>query len=765
MIKKIVFLLFVLCSNLQDISAKASDIDSLKNILTNTNVDTVKINTYLKLAEILRKSDPEKARKYITLSLQESKNQPNKIFFVKSNNRDAVIDLQQGKLDEAEVKLRKSLEIINDKHLGGNLKGTTIMNLGLVSFYRSDFEKFKSYLLKSQLLFQESKDTLNLIKVYNNLGALDMGLGNFNNTIDYFIIGLKLSNAIHFTEMQAQISGNLATIYAQTGQNKKSLELSRKAIPLAKGINNNYILSAIYLNMGACFDRLNLLDSALYYDNLALKLKIELKSIIGEAIVYNNLGEVYYKKKAFIKAKEHFQKSATIFKEGKNSEGYATALFGLSSVHIINGDDEAHQTILEAVDIANENKLIVVLRDGYKNVADAFAEKHNYEPAYKYYKKFYLLADSLLGDENQQNIDELHTKYDTEKNQLKIEGLEKEKTIQTIQLEKEETKRYMLYGGIFMLIIVVGISIRSYLRKKKDNVLISKQKNLVEQQKNVVELAHAELEEKNQEIMDSITYAKRIQNAILPPLKIIKEYLNDSFILYKPKDIVAGDFYWMEQKNNKTLFAAADCTGHGVPGAMVSVVCNNALNRSVREYHLSDPGEILNKTREIVIEEFEKSDEDVQDGMDIALCSLDGNSLQYAGAHNPLWIIRSSQKNKLVSTSTNTILNQTENSDYILYEIKADKQPIGKYDDLKPYTTHTFQLEKGDTIYIFSDGYVDQFGGEKGKKFKAKAFRNLLLANQEKSLKDQKIIIDNSFESWRGDLEQIDDVCIIGVKI
>ena len=149
-----------------------------------------------------------------------------------------------------------------------------------------------------------------------------------------------------------------------------------------------------------------------------------------------------------------------------------------------------------------------------------------------------------------------------------------------------------------------------------------------------------EVESKNKEITDSITYAKRIQSAILPPEKVVKESLEDSFILYKPKDIVAGDFYWLEQKNGKVLFAAADCTGHGVPGAMVSVVCNNALNRSVREHGLTDPGKILDKTREIVIEEFEKSDEEVNDGMDIAICSLEGNSLQYAGAHNPLWVIR-----------------------------------------------------------------------------------------------------------------------------
>ena len=207
--------------------------------------------------------------------------------------------------------------------------------------------------------------------------------------------------------------------------------------------------------------------------------------------------------------------------------------------------------------------------------------------------------------------------------------------------------------------------------------------------------------------------------------------------------MVAGDFYWLEQKDGKILFAAADCTGHGVPGAMVSVVCNNGLNRSVREYGLTDPGKILDKTREIVISEFEKSEDDVQDGMDIALCTLAGNTLQYAGAHNPLWIIRNGE----------------------VLETKANKQPIGKYENLLPYTTHTIELQKGDSIYLFSDGYVDQFGGEKEKKFKSVAFKKLLLSIQEKTMEEQREFIDQAFETWRGDLEQIDDVCVIGVSI
>ncbi len=311
-----------------------------------------------------------------------------------------------------------------------------------------------------------------------------------------------------------------------------------------------------------------------------------------------------------------------------------------------------------------------------------------------------------------------------------------------LEAAQQRQKTWVLAGGIGLALLFGGFIFNRFRVAKE-------QKTVIETQKKQVDLAYDELEEKNKEILDSIAYAKRIQNAILPPPKVVQEYLRSSFVLYKPKAIVAGDFYWLEHKGDTVLFAAADCTGHGVPGAMVSVVCHNALNRSVREHGLTDPGKILDKTREIVVAEFEKSDEEVKDGMDIALCALQGHTLHYAGAHNPLWVIKPERENRTAE----------------LVEIKANKQPIGKFDAPLPYTTHTVELEPGDTIYIFSDGYVDQFGGEKGKKYKARAFRELLLSIQHETMEQQRKRIDTTFESWKGDFEQVDDVCVIGVRV
>ncbi|HXB13454.1 MAG TPA: SpoIIE family protein phosphatase, partial [Bacteroidia bacterium] len=256
------------------------------------------------------------------------------------------------------------------------------------------------------------------------------------------------------------------------------------------------------------------------------------------------------------------------------------------------------------------------------------------------------------------------------------------------------------------------------------------------------------IKEKNKDITDSIRYAKRLQDATMPPIKQIKNFLPDFFVLYKPKDIVAGDFYWIKKQGETVFVAAADCTGHGVPGSLVSIVCSNALNRAVKEFGLTETGLILDKTRELVVETFEKSQSNVQDGMDISLIALSQQangsvSLQWSGANNPLWYIKDGKLN----------------------EITADKQPIGKYYNTKPFTTHTATLAKCDTIYLFTDGYADQFGGEKGKKFKYKHLQEVIQSINGLGMELQKEKLEAVFEEWKGNLEQVDDVCIFGIRI
>jgi serine phosphatase RsbU (regulator of sigma subunit) len=258
--------------------------------------------------------------------------------------------------------------------------------------------------------------------------------------------------------------------------------------------------------------------------------------------------------------------------------------------------------------------------------------------------------------------------------------------------------------------------------------------------------------EKNKAITDSINYARHIQNAILPPQQFFRDHFREAFILYKPKDIVAGDFYWMHVSGDHVYFAAADCTGHGVPGAMVSVICSNALNRTVKEFGITDTGKILDKVRELVIATFvhddttaDTSENAVKDGMDISLCCLHKktNELSWSGANNPLWIIRNGS----------------------LAEYKPDKQPIGRTDNPRPFNAQTIQLQQDDHVFVFTDGYADQFGGEKGKKFKYSQFKELLGRISSRQAGEQQLAIETELEAWRGNLEQVDDILVIGIRI
>jgi serine phosphatase RsbU (regulator of sigma subunit) len=329
---------------------------------------------------------------------------------------------------------------------------------------------------------------------------------------------------------------------------------------------------------------------------------------------------------------------------------------------------------------------------------------------------------------------------ETERRNAEISKLRDANAIKDLDAKRQDDQiriqNLVLGIGGISLILVISLSFVLYKgnkQKQKTNLQLTHQKEIIE--------------EKNKEIVDSINYARRLQDAILPPKRFMQELLPEHFVLYLPKDIVAGDFFYAERvpgNPHQVLIAVADCTGHGVPGAMVSVVCQNAIQRVVKEFGITETGKILDKVRELVVETFAKSEDEVKDGMDISLCKIDFSTrqLQWSGANNPLWIFGEE-----------------------LLEISPDKQAIGLTNTPKPFTTHDLQLHKGDLLLLFSDGYADQFGGEKAKKLKSANFRN-----QVESLAQQPVVLikenlKSHFLNWKGDLEQVDDVCVIGVRL
>jgi len=307
---------------------------------------------------------------------------------------------------------------------------------------------------------------------------------------------------------------------------------------------------------------------------------------------------------------------------------------------------------------------------------------------------------------------------------------------------------YIFYF-LLLILAVYGVVRLSLIRVRQQNIkleeTVQERTKEIAEQNQLLEHQKAEITQKSNDILDSIHYAKRIQTTILPAESRLNELFDEHFVFYRPKDIVSGDFYWAREVQDKMIFSAIDCTGHGVPGALVSIVGNNGLLRAVNEFKLTEPSAILDKLREIVINAFRSEGTlDVKDGMDIALCSIDYKTgeLKFAGANNECVIIRNGE----------------------IIELKPDKQPIGLFVDAKPFTQTTFQLEPGDCIYLYTDGYVDQFGGDKGKKYKSKPFKAMISKIGHLSMKEQYQKVQLEFDTWKANVEQVDDVCVFAVK-
>lgn len=576
-----------------------------------------------------------------------------------------------------------------------------------------------------------------LSTAYNGLGIISRRTGNYPQALDFYQKCIKINEELKNNENLGYTYMNIGVIYRDLKDYDKAIFYYDKSLKIRLKEDNQIALSDAYNSFGILYRRMKQHDKALDFYHKSLEISTVLNDRENIAQSNNNIGVINMLDKNFDTAKMYYKKAFDIYKELGIESGIARFHSNMSKLHEFKGD--VSKAIAES-EISYQIQSNIGRRkdmlEEARQLSDLHEKNNNYKKALSYYKIYINLRDSVFSESSLNDVAQKEMQFEFDKKILadSLSRAEEEK-IQQIEYQQElNEQKTFLYGGGFMLLLVLIFSGIIFNRLKITN----KQKNVIEQQKLIVE-------EKNKEITDSINYAKRIQTAILPSIDKIREELPQSFVYYQPKDIVAGDFYWFTKKANKILIAVADCTGHGVPGAMVSVVCHNALNRAVGDFNLVNPAKILDKTAELVIEAFKKNNEDVKDGMDISLCSFDleNNKLEYAGAINSLFYIR-------------------ENN---LTEIKGDKQPIGQYAEIKPFTNHSIDLLPNDKFYLFSDGYPDQFGGEKGKKFMYKKFRDLILEISNNEFSKQEGKLEKEFHNWKEDLEQVDDVCVIGVKI
>lgn len=695
-LKALLLLLIYMSATVSLAQKKGNVADSLKLVLPTIKSDTGRINLINEIAYEYVMDDPDQATKYANEGLALSEK----------------ISFDFGKLNA-----------YND--------------LGLALYYQNKYDKALEYYAISLNLAKKLNNPAKMAVTLNNIGLVYDDKADYKNALEYYLKSLKISESVGGNKWQMASSlNNVGLIYKNLNQLDKALEYYGKSLKIKEEIGNQKGMASSYHNMALVYKVKGEYEKSLDYYNKALEIRKSFKDISGTALTLNNIGSVYESMEQFDKAFPYFVEALKIRKDLKDNYNLCISVFSLGSNYCNRKKyDEGIKYLNDALAIAKQLGAKDLLKFGYEEMAEVYSRQNNFAKAFEYQKDLIAIKDSILNSESTQQLNEMQTKYESDKKQKEIELLTKDSEIQALQLNKNKMWMILLCAAILLIIAIAGLIYNRYQLKQKANTLL--------------EHRNIEITQQKKEITDSINYAKRIQESILPPAETWNKLLPNSFIFYRPKDIVSGDFYWIEQQGENICFAAVDCTGHGVPGALMSVVGFNLLTQAINEVHLSKPSDILKHLDAGVTKTLRQSEDGkgVKDGMDLSLCTLNTKTLelQYAGAFNSLYYI----------------------SDGMLSEIKADKFPIGVNLDgnVDNYRNHTLQLKKGDSVYLFSDGYADQFGGPKGKKFKYNQLKNLLLANYQLSINEQRNAIERSFDLWKGDLEQVDDVVVIGVKI
>jgi serine phosphatase RsbU (regulator of sigma subunit) len=651
-----------------------------------------------------------------------------------------------------------------------------------------------------------------IAKYYFNSSFILNAEGKYKQGLDLNKEGLKFAESIKNEEFIAKSLFNIGASYAQLGEPQKAIDIYQKVSKYFEKQNNFQVLVLLNDNLGSTYH--NIARSG--HDSISLKnaMKYYTKAIEycektdnpNQLInVLLNCGNAELSLKKTGEAYLHFEKALMTAKKTDNTRAEIRSLVALQryflSLNSYNKSIDYGQAallLLKQVDdkqslidcqkylaqtyfelkqysladkyIEESMKLAETMESDldklyiYKSYADIKAHSNDYKAAYNSIEKYYSIKDSISGIEVVKNTNELMEKYEAEKKDLQIKNQSLE--ISTKQKENDAKNRLLMLGAVATIAIAIFafFAFKNYLTVKKSNVIINDQKDNLEI-KNVEISTQKELVEiKQKEIIDSINYAKRIQSAVLTGTDVWNKISKEHFILFKPKDIVSGDFYWAyNTPNGRAVFALADCTGHGVPGGFMSMLGNSFLNEIVVDSKIFKASEILNKLRQKIITALDQEGNSEQkDGMDISLCVWNkmDNTLEFAGANNPLWIL----KNKSTLDLSSRAESRDENKG--LVEYKADKMPIGSYtENVLPFKSETIQLEKGDIIYLITDGFADQFGGPKGKKFKYRPLMDLLMQNCNEPMAQQKMVLEKAIEAWKEGYEQVDDVSLIGVRV
>ena len=715
--------------------AQKNSTDSLLQFLKNGKEDTVEANVLNMLSKVylIDSNDFEKGKLYASQAFSLSKNLNYKKGIAQSFINYGNFYARKANYPLALEYFNKSIKICIEINEQSTI-AKAYTSIGFIYNAQGNYEDA----IKMQFKVIDIKNALGekngLATSYNNLAIAYSSQAKYPEAFSYFLKSLQVDANDNLNN--CMVYNNIGCMFSFQQKPNESLIYYLKALDLAVKIGNNVSVTLITLNIGDIYHTKKSYRESLKYYFKGLELSMQTGEKINTAVAYSGIGSVYVDQKKYSEAINYLLRALKIQEEIGDKEGIIKTNISIGNVYenkknLANAITYYTAALNASISIGLKERV----KNSYENLASVYTKAGDYKNALHFNILYYAEKDSILNKESIKQIAELNTKYETQKKENEIHFLLKDQELREKKASEQKLIRLGLMIGLGVLVILLFLVYQRYRFKQKANLLLEKQKNEIAQQSTL--------------ITDSIDYAKNIQDAVLPTEKQVKDLLPQSFILFKPKAVVSGDFYWIAEKNNAIICIVADCTGHGVPGAFMSLLGMNMLdNITNKEEPVAST--ILNSLNSAVIAKLSQPTIEkpfLKHGMDMSILIIDKIKMQgqFAGAHNSLYFIREGE----------------------MKEIKADKITIGSIRDAEHpiFANHVFDIQKEDVFYLFTDGFPDQRGGPNRKKFYYAPFKELLFSIHQLNLNEQKAALDKTITTWAGDIEQIDDILIMGIKI
>ncbi|MBI2968100.1 MAG: tetratricopeptide repeat protein [Bacteroidetes bacterium] len=679
------------------------------------------------------------------------------------NNDLGALLIETGSYDTALVYLRKALTLAQNCGYNSRI-GIYYTNIGNAFYYKGDYDTALYYHVRGLNQKIKSGNKKDLGISYQNIGLIYEFWGQYGRALEYYIKSLENAEAINDSHGVAMGMMNIGLIYESLENYPRAMEYLNRGDTIFRLIGNDRGVGLCLMNKGNLLKKLEEYDKALTCFEEAFPLFEKSGDRYAVLHCFNNAGEIYKYTGRYEKAIEYYSKALEGLTDLGEKFGSSACYHNIGETYGLMGNySRAHEFFEKSLSITKEINFKDLEKETYKIRAEIYARQKNFRRALDCYQTYSAIKDSMLNEQTSRQITEMQTKYETEKK-------EKEIKLQKAEIEKKEAvirqqniQRIALGVGILLMIVLAMIIYLAYRGKQKANVIITAQKKEVEFQKKLIE-------EKNLNITESIEYAGYIQKAVLPADEEFSRLFPESFILFRPRDIVSGDFYYLTplppspEREGGVLLCIADCTGHGVPGAFMSMLCTALLNEAVNDKGITEPDKIFEDVRSGIIAALKQKGRrgEAKDGMDAVLISLQfamGNGQD--NSHTSIDTVPDAQCRLACANNPVYIVGNGK-----LREIKPDRFPVGVYEgEISPFTLQKTTLNPGDMLYAITDGFEDQLGGEKGKKFKSGRLRELLAATAAKPVDEQKQILETTLLEWKGSGEQTDDVTIVGIRI